>query len=47
MATDRLRSCGTTHREVVSSAGRRSHQGLSSRAENSHRLTRQRERAMR
>lgn len=46
VATDRLRFWGATHREVMSSAGHRFHQGLNNRAENSHQLARQRERAV-
>ncbi|MBL3670920.1 IS6 family transposase [Streptomyces sp. M2CJ-2] len=45
VVTDTLRSCGAAHREVMPSAGHRSHQGLNHRAENSHQPTRQRERA--
>ncbi|MCX4392188.1 DDE-type integrase/transposase/recombinase [Streptomyces sp. NBC_01767] len=45
VVTDKLRSCGAAHREVMPSAGHRSHKGLNYRAENSHRPTRQRERA--
>ncbi|GAB3179962.1 IS6 family transposase [Streptomyces incanus] len=46
IVTDQLRSCGAAHREVMPSAGHRSHRGLNNGAENSHRPTRQRERAM-
>ncbi|GAB3171385.1 IS6 family transposase [Streptomyces incanus] len=46
VVTDRLRSCGAAHREVMPSVEHRSHQGLNNRAENSHQPTRQRERAM-
>ncbi|GAB3179947.1 IS6 family transposase [Streptomyces incanus] len=46
MVTDRLRSYGTAHRELMPSAGHRSHKRLNNRAENSHQPTRQRERAM-
>ncbi|WP_237409347.1 IS6 family transposase [Streptomyces sp. M2CJ-2] len=44
--TDRLRSYGAAHREVMPSVKHRSHQGRNNRAENSHQPTRQRERAM-
>ncbi|GAB2471222.1 IS6 family transposase [Streptomyces incanus] len=46
VVTDQLRSYGAAHREVMPSVEHRSHQGLNNRAENSHRPTRQRERAM-
>ncbi|WP_407700967.1 IS6 family transposase [Streptomyces hirsutus] len=46
IVTDKLRSYGTAHREVMPSVEHRSHQGLNNRAENSHQPTRQRERAM-
>ncbi len=46
LVTDKLKSCGVAHRELVASVGHRSHKGLDSRAENSHQPTRQRERAM-
>ncbi|WP_408994989.1 IS6 family transposase [Streptomyces europaeiscabiei] len=46
IVTDKLRSYGAAHREVMSSVEHRSHQGLNNRAENSHQPTRQRERAM-
>ncbi|MER6114087.1 IS6 family transposase [Streptomyces hirsutus] len=46
VVTDRLRSYGAAHREVMPSVKHRSHKGLNNRAENSHRPTRQRERAM-
>ncbi|GAA2973194.1 hypothetical protein GCM10010446_67010 [Streptomyces enissocaesilis] len=46
VVTDKLRSYGAARREVMSSVEQRSHKGLSNRAENSHRLARQRERAM-
>ncbi|MFF2517456.1 IS6 family transposase, partial [Streptomyces sp. NPDC058086] len=46
VVTDRLRSYGAAHREVMPSVERRSHKGLNNRAENSHQPTRQRERAM-
>ncbi|EFE71897.1 IS6 family transposase [Streptomyces viridosporus ATCC 14672] len=47
VVTDKLRSHGAAHREVVPSVEHRSHKGLNNRAENSHRPTRQRGRAMR
>lgn len=46
VVTDKLRSSGTAHREVMPSVEHRSHKGLNNRAENSHQPTRQRERAM-
>ncbi|CAL9623123.1 hypothetical protein SUDANB6_05909 [Streptomyces sp. enrichment culture] len=46
IVTDKLRSYGVAHREVMSSAERRSHKGLNNRAGNSHQPARQRERAM-
>ncbi|MGW1902006.1 IS6 family transposase [Streptomyces hirsutus] len=46
VVTDRLRSYGAAHREVMPSVKHRSHKGLNNRAENSHQPTRQRERAM-
>ncbi|MGW3658806.1 IS6 family transposase [Streptomyces sp. NPDC005151] len=46
VVTDKLRSYGAAHREVMPSVEHRSHKGLNNRAENSHRPTRQRERAM-
>jgi putative transposase len=46
IVTDKLRSYGAAHREVMPSAEHRSHKGLNNRAENSHQPTRQRERAM-
>ncbi|WP_455680128.1 IS6 family transposase, partial [Streptomyces hirsutus] len=46
VVTDKLRSYGAAHREVMPSVEHRSHQGLNHRAENSHQPTRQRERAM-
>ncbi|PWI07679.1 IS6 family transposase [Streptomyces sp. NWU339] len=46
VVTDRLRSYGTAHREVMPSVEHRCHQGLNNRAENSHQPTRQRERAV-
>ncbi|MFF0105529.1 IS6 family transposase [Streptomyces hirsutus] len=45
VVTDKLRSYGAAHREVMSSVEHRSHKGLNNRAENSHQPTRQRERA--
>jgi putative transposase len=44
--TDKLRSYGAAHRQVMPSVEHRSHKGLNNRAENSHQPTRQRERAM-
>jgi len=44
--TDKLKSYGAAHREVMPSVEHRSHKGLNNRAENSHQPTRQRERAM-
>ncbi|MDP8928712.1 MAG: IS6 family transposase [Actinomycetota bacterium] len=46
MVTDKLRSYGVAHRELMPSVEHRSHKGLNNRAENSHQPTRQRERAM-
>ncbi|WTE90428.1 IS6 family transposase [Streptomyces sp. NBC_01614] len=46
MITDKLKSYGAAHREVMPSVEHRSHKGLNNRAENSHQPTRQRERAM-
>jgi putative transposase len=46
IVTDRLRSYGAVHREVMPSVEHRSHKGLNNRAEYSHQPTRQRERAM-
>jgi putative transposase len=46
IVTDKLRSYGAAHREVMASVEHRSHKGLNNRAENSHQPTRQRERAM-
>ncbi|MGY3064585.1 transposase-like protein [Streptomyces sp. TE3672] len=45
LVTDKLRSHGVAHRELMSSADHRSHKDLNNRAENSHQPTRQRERA--
>lgn len=44
--TDRLRSYGAAHREVMPVPEHRSHKELNNRAENSHQPTRQRGRAM-
>ncbi|WP_309050597.1 IS6 family transposase [Streptomyces sp.] len=44
--TDKLRSYGAAHREVMPSVEHRAFKGLNNRAENSHQPTRQRERAM-
>ncbi|MFF8036327.1 IS6 family transposase [Streptomyces sp. NPDC016626] len=46
VVTDKLRSYGAAHREVMPSVEHRAHRGLNNRAENSHQPTRQRERAM-
>ncbi|GAB2462860.1 IS6 family transposase [Streptomyces incanus] len=46
IVTDKLRSYGAAHRQVMPLVEHRSHQGLNNRAENSHQPTRQRERAM-
>ncbi|MGW9121574.1 IS6 family transposase [Streptomyces sp. NPDC055663] len=46
VVTDKLRSYGAAHRDVMPSAEHRSHKGLNNRAENRHQPTRQRERAM-
>ncbi|MFJ9359366.1 IS6 family transposase [Streptomyces mirabilis] len=46
VVTDKLRSYGAAHREVMPSVEHRSHKGLNNRAENLHQPTRQRERAM-
>ncbi|WSM59792.1 IS6 family transposase [Streptomyces sp. NBC_01707] len=46
IVTDKLRSYGAAHREVLPSVEHRSHKGLNNRAENSHQPARQRERAM-
>jgi putative transposase len=46
LVTDKLRSYGVAHRELMLSVEHRSHKGLNNRAENSHQPTRQRERAM-
>jgi putative transposase len=46
VVTDKLRSYGAAHREVMPCVEHRSHKGLNNRAENSHQPTRQRERAM-
>ena len=46
VVTDKLRSYGAAHREVMPSVEHRSHKGLNNRAENSHQPARQRERAM-
>ncbi|QDO46958.1 IS6 family transposase [Streptomyces sp. RLB3-17] len=46
VVTDKLRSYGAAHREVMPSVEHRSPKGLNNRAENSHQPTRQRERAM-
>jgi putative transposase len=46
VVTDKLRSYGAAHREVMPAVEHRSHKGLNNRAENSHQPTRRRERAM-
>ncbi|WP_435798687.1 IS6 family transposase [Streptomyces prasinus] len=46
IVTDKLRSYGAAHREVMPSVEHRCHKGLNNRAENRHQPTRQRERAM-
>ncbi|MEU2982504.1 IS6 family transposase [Streptomyces hirsutus] len=46
LVTDKLRSYGAAHRQVMPSVEHRSHKSLNNRAENSHQPTRQRERAM-
>ncbi|MGW9497333.1 IS6 family transposase [Streptomyces prasinus] len=46
VVTDKLRSYGAAHREVMPSVEHRSHKGLNNRTEKSHQPTRQRERAM-
>ncbi|MFI6063524.1 IS6 family transposase [Streptomyces sp. NPDC051286] len=46
LVTDKLRSYGVAHRELMPSVEHRAHKGLNNRAENSHQTTRQRERAM-
>ncbi|MCX4775304.1 IS6 family transposase [Streptomyces sp. NBC_01264] len=46
VVTDKLKSYGAAHREVMPSVEHRAHKGLNNRAENSHQPTRQRERAM-
>ena len=46
LVTDKLRSYGPAHREVLPSVEHRSSKYLNNRAENSHQPTRQRERAM-
>ena len=47
VVTDKLRSYGAAHREVMPFVEHRAHKGLNNRVENSHQPTRQRERAMR
>jgi putative transposase len=46
VVTDKLRSYGAAHREVMPSVEHRAHKGLNNRAENSHQPTRQHEHAM-
>lgn len=43
IVTDKLKSYGAAHREVMPSVEHLSHKGLNNRAENSHQPTRQRE----
>ncbi|GGK62121.1 hypothetical protein GCM10010094_23390 [Streptomyces flaveus] len=45
VVTDKLRSYGAAHREIMPSVEHRSRKGLNNRAENSRQPTRQRERA--
>ncbi|MFC9855863.1 IS6 family transposase [Streptomyces prasinus] len=45
IVTDKLRSYGAAHHQVMPSVEHRAHKGLNNRAENSHQPTRQRERA--
>jgi putative transposase len=46
VVTDKLRSYGAAHREVMPCVEHRSDKGLNNRAENSHQPTRQRERTI-
>jgi hypothetical protein len=46
MITDKLRSYGAAHRQIMPSVEHRSHKGLNNRAENSHVPLRKRERSM-
>ncbi|GGJ48717.1 hypothetical protein GCM10010121_069860 [Streptomyces brasiliensis] len=46
IVTDKRRSYGAAHHEVMPSVEHRSHKRLNNQAENSHQPTRQRERAM-
>jgi putative transposase len=46
IVTDKLRSYGAAHREVIPSVEHRQSRYLNNRAENSHQPTRQREHAM-
>ncbi|MGY3199958.1 transposase-like protein [Streptomyces sp. TE5632] len=46
VVTDRLRSCGAAHRELMPCAEHRQSKYFNNRAENSHQPTRQRERAV-
>ncbi|MEV6319266.1 IS6 family transposase [Streptomyces sp. NPDC051776] len=46
LVTDKCRSYGPAHRDLMGSVENRSHKGLNNREENSHQPTRQRERAM-
>jgi putative transposase len=46
LVTDKLRSCGVAHRELMCSVGHRQSTYLNNRAQNSHQPARRRERAM-
>lgn len=46
IVTDRLRSCGAAHREVIPSVEYRWHEGLTNRAENSQQPAHRCERVM-
>jgi putative transposase len=46
MVTDKLRSYGAAKKEIMPGVEHRQHKGLNNRAENSHQLTRRRERQM-
>ncbi|TKA02117.1 IS6 family transposase [Actinacidiphila oryziradicis] len=46
LVTDKLKSYGAAHRDLMRSVEHRAHKGLNNRAENSHQPTRQRKRAM-
>ena len=47
MVTDKLKSYGAAKKEILPSVEHRQHKGLNNRAENSHQLTRLREKKMR